>query len=171
MEYYIASDQGPLGPYTLEQLKERTLKPDELIWRNGLTEWVKADSLEELTEAFSVAVAPPAFNRESFDAANATEPSPTEVSEYIEPDKDCPPTYRWLAIIAFFGIIPCAIVAIIKSVMVTRLWEAGNYERARRESRKVLTWSLISILIGIPLTILYYLSFDKQEIFELLLNQ
>ena len=175
MEYYIASPQGPLGPYTVEQLKARQLKPDEMVWRAGLAGWVRADELEEIAVVFSNTALPPTFNRAAFDNNNR----PSSESEQAQPntnptsDIPCPPTYRWLAIIAFLGLVPCAIIALIKSIMVTRMWEEGNVEGAARQSRKVLLWGILGLAIGIPLDILYMTSQNDifQEILLPLINQ
>ncbi|MDE6402391.1 MAG: GYF domain-containing protein, partial [Muribaculaceae bacterium] len=146
MEYYIASPQGPLGPYTIEQLKARQLKPDDLLWRDGLTEWTKACELEELSAVLNSQATPPTFDRAAFENANnLSTDREQEQQQNTTPAVDngpCPPTYRWLAIIAFLGLVPCAIVALIKSIMVTRLWEEGNPAGAARQSRQVLIWGI-----------------------------
>ena len=62
-------------------------------------------------------------------------------------------------------------MALIKSVMVTRLWEEGNREGARQQSRKVLTWGLISVILGIPLSIYMLFFSDQTELTNNLLEQ
>lgn len=170
MEYYIASDQGPLGPYNLQQLKERPIHADDMVWCNGMPEWSRADQIEELSEIINAPATPPSFDRQRFESAYNT-PSEPESRFTMQDNEECPPTYRWLAIIAFLGIIPCAIVALIKSVMVTRLWEEGNREGARHQSRKALTWGLISVIIGIPLSIYMLFFSDQAELTNNLLEQ
>lgn len=175
MEYYIASPQGPLGPYTIEQLKARQLKADDLLWRDGLTEWTRACELEELSVVLNSPALPPTFDRTAFESThNLSAYREQQQPQNAKPTHDtpCPPTYRWLAIIAFAGIIPCAIVALIKSIMVTRLWEEGNPDGAASQSRQVLIWGIISLVIGIPLD-LYFMSAQNdfvQEIIPLLMD-
>lgn len=174
MEYYIASDQGPLGPYNLQQLKNRPIHAEDMVWCNGMTEWTQADKVEELAEILNAPVIPPAFNRQRFESANGitySTPGVTVKQREYDDYEECPPTYRWLAIIAFAGIIPCAIVALIKSVMVTRLWEEGNREGARYQSRKARMWGLIGALIGIPLSIYMLFFTDQTEMTSNLLEQ
>ena len=169
MEYYIASSQGPLGPYSIEQLKARRLKPDELVWRNELPEWTRADALEELAEVLNQPVLPPRFDRTIYQAQIGNDiPESTPQQPLVDPG-EMPPTYRWLAIIAFLGITPCAIVAIIKSVMVAKLWQ-GNYDGSRRQSKQVLLWSIIGLAIGLPLSIYYYLTLGDLEGIEDLID-
>lgn len=177
MDYYIASEQGPLGPYSIEQLKERRVKADDMVWRNGLSEWTRVDQLAELESVLNApVVVPPSFDRARFEANRPGaqwQPAPQQQFYYPD-DEECPPTYRWIAIIAFLGIIPCAIVSLIKSIMVTRLWEEGKRDAARYQSRKALMWGLIGALIGIPISI-YIMFFNDgsllgDDIMQQLLN-
>ncbi|MCM1448729.1 MAG: CD225/dispanin family protein [Clostridiales bacterium] len=169
MDYYLASEQGPLGPYSEQQLIGRRLKGEELVWREGLNEWVRADSLPELQDVLRLSSMPPAFNHDRFYAhegsqvGNGEYGSRPQYQYEYDDDEECPPTYRWLAIIAFLGIVPCAIVAIIKSAMVNRLWDEGNRDGARKQSRQVLLWSLISIVVGLPLTIYFMMNNDMSS--------
>jgi len=175
MDYYIASEQGPLGPYSIEQLKERPIKAGDMVWCKGMTEWTRADEVHEIVAILNAPAVPPVFDRRRFDLDNAAPAANTTYRTQSTPvyryddGEVCPPTYRWLAIIAFLGIIPCAIVALIKSVMVTRLWEEGNREGARYQSRKAFLWGMIGAVVGIPLSI--YMLFFTDEMSMDLLNQ
>ena len=50
--YYIAMEGKAIGPYSTEKLKELAvegkLNKDSLIWKNGMQNWQKADSIDEL---------------------------------------------------------------------------------------------------------------------------
>lgn len=48
-EYYIVNQDRREGPFTFEQLKNRGLDPATLVWTAGLPDWVRADSLPELS--------------------------------------------------------------------------------------------------------------------------
>ena len=50
-QYYIASKNSRLGPFTLSQLKERNIDSDTLIWCEGMEQWTKAGELDELKSA------------------------------------------------------------------------------------------------------------------------
>lgn len=51
-EWYYADDQQRVGPLTCsrlyELLKNGTLSPDDLVWREGFRDWVPASSVPEL---------------------------------------------------------------------------------------------------------------------------
>jgi len=47
-QYYIASGKDHLGPFSSSDLKERQLKPDTLVWYEGLEQWIKIGEIDEL---------------------------------------------------------------------------------------------------------------------------
>lgn len=46
--YYFHDGKEQSGPYTVEELKAKPISSETPIWREGLTNWVKAGDLEEL---------------------------------------------------------------------------------------------------------------------------
>src|SRR5260370_5630348 len=50
--WYYTHDRKPLGPVTLEQLKERArdgaLAPHDLVWQEGMAQWAEARTLDGL---------------------------------------------------------------------------------------------------------------------------
>jgi hypothetical protein len=59
--YNVAKDGQPTGPFdvaTLTVMAARgELKPDSLVWKQGMPSWARADSIDELKGIF-----PPAIN-------------------------------------------------------------------------------------------------------------
>lgn len=53
-EYYIVVNDHREGPFSFEQLRERSLEPSTLVWTAGLADWVRADTLPELAPILSV---------------------------------------------------------------------------------------------------------------------
>jgi hypothetical protein len=58
MEYYFADGNQQSGPHALEQLASLGVKPDTLVWHDGMADWKPAGSLPEL--AALLASTPPA---------------------------------------------------------------------------------------------------------------
>lgn len=55
MRYYFTRDCDiELGPFTIKQLKSRSIQKTTLIWFAGLPEWTTADQVYELKELFIV---------------------------------------------------------------------------------------------------------------------
>lgn len=54
--YYVAVNGQAVGPFDLKVLSEMAtsgqLTQDTLVWRNGLTEWIKAESTDDLKALF-----------------------------------------------------------------------------------------------------------------------
>lgn len=53
-QYFLHNGTSEEGPFTLEQLKERNIQPDTLIWFEGLQEWVAANTADDLKPLFSI---------------------------------------------------------------------------------------------------------------------
>ncbi len=76
MKYYIHDGQNQQGPFTLDELREKSIKKTTTIWRDGLSDWTTADQIDELKEI--IQVAPPAFIPQTPPKHNADVPLPNE---------------------------------------------------------------------------------------------
>lgn len=52
-QYFVILEGIQSGPFTIEALRTPQLTPETYIWREGLTDWVKAGTLPELSELFN----------------------------------------------------------------------------------------------------------------------
>ena len=59
MDWYVAHGGLQSGPFSVEKLARRGLRPDTLVWKAGMTEWVRADAVAELRPMLSAAPASP----------------------------------------------------------------------------------------------------------------
>src|SRR5438874_1857487 len=48
VEYYFADGDVQRGPFSLTDLAGFGLRPDTLVWRDGLAEWRRADAVPEV---------------------------------------------------------------------------------------------------------------------------
>ncbi|TDQ15195.1 uncharacterized membrane protein YhaH (DUF805 family) [Algoriphagus boseongensis] len=71
--YFYAKGNEQVGPMTLEELKNADIKPDNLIWYEGLSNWEPAGGLEELKEVFELM--PPPLEVEGSGLAGESEKS------------------------------------------------------------------------------------------------
>ena len=53
-EYYFSSGENQEGPFNLSELEGKNIKPDTLIWYEGLDDWTKAEKIEEIKLALKV---------------------------------------------------------------------------------------------------------------------
>ena len=49
MEYFLADNDVRRGPFPLEALGSQGLRPETLVWREGMGNWQRADALPELS--------------------------------------------------------------------------------------------------------------------------
>lgn len=164
MEYYLAVDNNPKGPYTADELRAMHVSPDDLVWKRGMSAWTRIGDISDLNDAIfndgAAPAVPPRFDRGRFDAVSPRQPEPSLSAERFNTyydETECPRSYMWVAIISFIGIIPLAIVAVIKASMVKRLWSEGKQEEAEAQSRSVLKWAIPNIIVGVVLTAYVYL--------------
>jgi len=75
-KYFYSNGQDKEGPVTLEELKQKDITPQTLIWFEGLDDWKEAESVDELKEIFELS--PPSIEKENHtsDTAEANELSP-----------------------------------------------------------------------------------------------
>ena len=52
-EYYVVDQGKPVGPMSLEEILKFGIKPDTLVWKTGLPEWLAAKEFEELQPVFN----------------------------------------------------------------------------------------------------------------------
>lgn len=57
--YYLHNGTEQQGPFSLEDLKSKSITKKTSIWHEGLSEWTTADKIEELKELFIEATPPP----------------------------------------------------------------------------------------------------------------
>jgi len=50
--YFIKDQDKELGPFTIKQLKAKSIKKDTPVWFAGLEEWTTASQVYELKELF-----------------------------------------------------------------------------------------------------------------------
>lgn len=75
-QYYYHDGHEQKGPFTIEELKNENIKPDTLIWFEGITEWRKASDVEVLKDLFRKGPPPlPGAVQESTEVVNVKKKS------------------------------------------------------------------------------------------------
>jgi len=60
MSYYMAMGSEQRGPFPKEQLPAQGLRPETMVWADGMPQWQRADSVPDLAPLFSPAAPQPA---------------------------------------------------------------------------------------------------------------
>ena len=50
VEYYYSIDNTKFGPLSLEELRQKNLNPNTLIWHKSLPDWIRIEELPELKD-------------------------------------------------------------------------------------------------------------------------
>lgn len=84
MNYWIIVNDHHDGPYSVDTLVANGLKPEDLVWTEGLADWTPAGNILELAEAMNL--------RDSMAAAPAEAAAPVaaEVIEIVETEAEAP---------------------------------------------------------------------------------
>jgi hypothetical protein len=59
--YFFHDGNEQRGPFTVEELKEKSIRRDTPIWKKGLTDWTRAGDIAELKSLFENT--PPPFQK------------------------------------------------------------------------------------------------------------
>src|SRR5688572_13559545 len=59
VDYYYTDGNQTFGPYSIEQLRDKNLSPDTLVWHERLPEWACLKDLPEAANYVSVNSTPP----------------------------------------------------------------------------------------------------------------
>ena len=142
-QYYYTDGKERYGPYSLEELKNKGINQETLVWKEGLVDWVPARNLADLETLFQ---AIPDFQM------------PSNVP-YMPPVAEVRPK-NWLVesiLVTIFCCLPFGIIGIIHATKVDTLWTTGQYDAAHKSSREAAKWVKLGAIGGFIVIILYIL--------------
>ncbi len=111
-EYFVALNGIQQGPFPVGELVGRGMRPESLVWREGMTEWQRADSMPELAPLF-IAPHPPTYSAyvqpEPMPAAHLNPIAPPQRMEYARPYREVPTSGLAIAslVLGILALIPC----------------------------------------------------------------
>jgi len=125
MEFFIAINGSQQGPFPIDQLLARGLRPDTLVWRAGMPQWQRADSISELAPLFASSPSqPPPYSAPPFGAYATT---PPVQSTFADKDKRiiagiCALVGGSFGIHKFFLGMPGPGLAMLLVTLLTHFW-------------------------------------------------
>ena len=144
-QYYYTDGRERFGPFTFEELRDKGLTRETLVWKEGLADWVPAVQLNELLPLLPVSLEPP---------PPMSYPAMESVVRTTTPPKN------WLIesiLVTLLCCLPFGIVGIIFATKVDTLWSTGQYDAAEQASRDAGKWVKIGAVSGAIVIILYLL--------------
>ena len=143
-KYFYSDGTNNFGPFSIEELKEKEISRETMIWFQELGEWRKAGSIQELNDLFAL-IPPPITktnsNYNSMENLNNQKPPKTWLVESI--------------LVTLFCCLPLGIVGIVNAAKVESRFYAGDIEGANRSSADAKKWTTISFWIGITVGVIY----------------
>ena len=140
--YFKSGEQkGPVPKEFIQELaRHGQLQRADLVWTEGMQDWLPAESIPELGIS---RLTPPTGS-----AIPGSGVPAQAVSNYLV----------WSILATIFCCLPSGIVAIIYSSKVNSALALGNYGAAREASKKAKIWNIISLVVGLVFTVLSVLS-------------
>lgn len=160
-QYYYLEGNQQFGPFTLDELRSKPIKPTTKVWAQGLPDWVDAQTVPEINEWLSGASLPP-----SYSAQPAVPPVSRPFQESYTPNQpfgSAPPKPKnWLVesiLATLFCCMPFGIAGIVNAANVDSRYANGDFTGAQRASDEAAKWTKVSFFVAIGLWVLYFLLF------------
>ncbi|MGB4205819.1 MAG: CD225/dispanin family protein [Bacteroidales bacterium] len=147
-KYYYSDGTNQFGPFTLEELRNKNITRETLVWFPELSRWKPAGTIPELATIFEPV--PPPLTK--------------QYSDYNNPqnlDNQKPPK-TWLVesiLVTLFCCLPFGIVGIVYAAKVESRFYAGDIVGANRAAAEAKKWTTISFWIGIAAGLIYLITF------------
>ena len=132
--YYYTDGKERYGPFTIEELRDRIITPETLVWKEGLADWLPAKRLRELDVLFYTSPQDPAA------------PPPIRNLDTEKPPKN------WLVESILVTIFCCpfvfGIMGILQSSKVETLWLRGDRVGAVDASKEAAMWLRVGLIVS-----------------------
>jgi hypothetical protein len=142
-QYYYTDGKERFGPFSVEELKDKNLTPETLVWKEGLVDWVPARNLQDLQSLFDMSA-----------------PYPPPVAMPFNNQVTQAPPKNWLIesiLVTILCCLPLGIVGIIYASKVDSLWTTGQHDAAYKASQEAGKWVKMGLILGVIGIIIYIL--------------
>lgn len=163
MKIWVYLNGMQQGPYTEFQISELPITPETPVWYEGLPQWTAAGTAPATSHLFAVPAQQTEATAESDEGSETAEAETTAPEQQqqaaqpqyawqtrVTPSEPCPPTFlAWAIILTICCCSPVSIAAIITSIFVTKRYNRGDIDGARRMSEVTEWLVIISIVLAI----------------------
>lgn len=143
-KYFYTDGTNTLGPFTLEELRNKNITRETKVWFQELGEWKPAGTIPELTDIFQLvppAITKPSSNVNSLENLNNLKPPKTWLIESI--------------LVTLFCCLPFGIAGIVNASKVESRFYAGDIDGANRSSIGAKKWTIVSFWVGFAIGVIY----------------
>lgn len=156
-KYYYSDGVNELGPFSFEELKQKNITKDHLVWFATMKDWQPAGTIDELKDLFNAPVPPTPSQQVSI----SSRPSNSDLLD-DNVNRTRPTNYLWQSIVvtilccSIFS-LPFAIAGIVNATKVNPAYDSGDYAGAERASKMAKQWTTVAFVIGCVLFALGFL--------------
>jgi hypothetical protein len=161
MQWYYSKNGVQLGPVGVAELRAKLatgeVAPSELVWRDGMSDWVPASLVPEL-----MGQAPPAPVIAGGSSSPYAPPVQMTTAVGTLGDAHGPriPNYLWQSIVVtVLCCLPFGIPAIVYAAKVDSLRASGDIPGAMQASANAKMWAWVSFGCGLAVYGLWFLAF------------
>ena len=135
MTYYYYTDvKERYGPLTIDELRNRIITTETLIWKEGMADWSPAKNLRELDVLFYLPPLIPADSPELRNIATEKPPKNWLIESVLVTMFCCP---------FVFGVM-----AILQSSKVETLWLRGDKLGANEARKDAVMWLRVGLIVS-----------------------
>ena len=80
--YFIHDGNERQGPFTVDELKQKSIRRDTPVWKKGLTDWTRAGDIAELKSLFEN-IPPPFHPSHTSSKKTLTEKTGTKLGKFL----------------------------------------------------------------------------------------
>jgi|SRR5690554_3763658 len=162
-KYYYSSDgKSKEGPYDIHELINHKITQDTLIWHLDLDNWVKADTLEELSHIIiKKEPIPPSLPEPKEKPKDDIPKEPVLPQPPLSPPSRpiAAPPKTWLVesiLVTFLCCLPIGIAAIVNAAKVESRYLIGDIDAAQHHSEQAGKWVKLSLGLGLLVFIITF---------------
>ncbi|MFD0895150.1 CD225/dispanin family protein [Luteolibacter ambystomatis] len=166
MQWYYSKNGSQLGPISTEDIKAKLASSEiaatDLVWKEGMADWVPAGQVGELRSSVATPAAAPSLETPTASPAPVTPVTPysppaAAPGQAIQPSAGGEiPNYLWQSIVVtILCCWPLGIPAIVFAAKVDGLKARGDIAGALAASKNAKTWTWVCFGSGLVVIALY----------------
>ena len=154
--FYIDSNNEQKGPISPLNFSIYNVTPDTLVWCEGMADWTRAGSVDELHDVFvtqQTQATPPPY------ANNGGGYNQQQAQSFQRPQQTmqpCPDSNLvWAILTTVLCCLPFGVVAIVYACKVNDRYAVGDVQGAIDASQKAKKWSIYSAVTSLVIGVIY----------------